>query len=163
MRNSFFTTTAPFVAALVLLLAPAVYAKPSSVTLAELVHKSSFIVFGRLDPGGESVPKPGSGRVLFKSLRVLKGDATFVDRDIQLCNSPPPMAEYPDLSKFTGEAVLFLSAKKAGCFEYSHTTTSFVMVDDGTVTSAAIADEPIYQPWDVFLKKLRSLLAKQGT
>jgi hypothetical protein len=163
MKTTPRTTRASIAAALLLLLAPALYAKPSSVTLAELVHKSSVIVLGRVETNGKSVPKPGSGRVSFKSLRVLKGEALLVGRDIQLCNSPPPMAEYPDLSKFTGEAVLLLSSEEAGCFEYSHTTTSFVMVDHGTVTSAAIADEPIYQPWDVFLKKLRKLVAKHGT
>ena len=73
------------------------------------------------------------------------------------------MAECPDLSKLTGEVVLFLSAEKAGCFEYSHTTTSIAGVRDSGVNTAAIADQPIYQPWDVFLKKLRKIVGKQGT
>jgi hypothetical protein len=134
------------------------------VTLAELVRQSSVIVLGRLETDDKSVPKPGSGWASFKALQVLKGDASLADRDIQLCNSPPPMAEYPNPSRWTGrEVVLFLSERKEGCFEYSHTTTSVLGVGDGEVTTAAIADQPISQHWNVFLKKLRKLLAKQGT
>jgi hypothetical protein len=72
------------------------------------------------------------------------------------------MREYPDLSKLTGEVVLFLSAEKAGCFEYSHTTISIAGVRDGRVDTAAIADQPMYLSWDVFLKKLRKLISRQG-
>jgi hypothetical protein len=104
-----------------------------------------------------------SGWASFEALQVLKGDASLANRAIQLCNSPPPMREYPDPTRWMArEFVLFLSAEKEGCFEYSHTTTSVVGVHDGKVTTAAIADQPIYQPWDIFLKKLRKLMAKQG-
>lgn len=72
------------------------------------------------------------------------------------------MREYPDLSKLEGDVILFLTAEKEGCFEYSHTTTSVVGVSDGNVTSAAIADQPIYQPWSVFLEKLHRLGAAKG-
>jgi hypothetical protein len=68
------------------------------------------------------------------------------------------MSEYPDLSQLAGEVVLFLSAEKAGCFEYSHTTMSVLGVRDGQVATAAIADQPIYQPWNVFLEKLCKLV-----
>lgn len=67
------------------------------------------------------------------------------------------MREYPDLSKLTGEVVLFLSAERAGCFEYSRTTISVAGVRDGRVDTAGIADQPMYLSWDVFLKKLRRL------
>lgn len=161
MRNSVFTTPASIAAALLLLLAPTLYAKPSSVTLAELVQKSSVIVFGRLETQGKSAPKPGSGWAPFRASQVLKGDTSLADQAIQLCNSPPPMAEYPDPTVFAGrDVVLFLSKEKEGCFEYSHTTTSVVGVRDGGVATSAIADQPIYQPWNVFLNKLRRLLAK---
>jgi hypothetical protein len=78
------------------------------------------------------------------------------------------MREYPDPTRWVGrEVVLFLSASKEGCFEYSHTTTSVLAVENGKVTTAAIADEPIYQPWSLFLKKLRKLndtgVWKRGT
>jgi hypothetical protein len=155
MSNSFRPIRISIAAALLVLLAPILAAKPAAVTLAELVQHSPVIVLGRLEIEGDSVPKPGAGRVSFKSLRSLKGSASLGGRDIQLCNSPPPMREYPDLSKLSGEVVLFLSAEKGGCFEYSHTTTSVVGVRDGKVTTAAIADQPIYQPWNVFLQKLR--------
>jgi hypothetical protein len=150
-------------AVLSMLLATDLFAKPASVTLAELVKRSPVIVRGRLETEGSSVPKPGFGWVSFKALQVLRGDASLGGRDIQLCNAPPPMAEYPDLSKLTGEVVLFLSAEKGGCFEYSHTTTSIAGARDSGVDTAAIADQPIYQPWDVFLKKLRKLVGKQST
>ena len=157
MSNSFRPKRASVAAVLLVLLTPILVAKPAAVTLEELVKHSPVIVLGRLETEGDSVPKPGSGWVSFKSLQILKGDASFGGRDIQLCNSPPPMMEYPDLSKLTGEVVLFLSAKKKGCFEYSRTTTSVVGVRDGKVTTAAIADQPICQPWNAFLDKLRRL------
>jgi hypothetical protein len=135
------------------------------VTLEELVQHSPVIVVGRVETKGTSVPKPGSGWVSFKSSRVLRGDTSLNGRDIQLCNSPPPMRGYPDLSRSvgkwsTGEFVLFLSAEKDGCFEYSYTTTSVVGVRDGRVTTAGIADQPLYLPWNVFLAKLRKLTSK---
>lgn len=147
----------PVASVLLVLLASILVAKPAAVTLAELVHQSPVIVFGRLEIEGSSVPKPGAGLVPFKSSRVLKGDASLGGRDIQLCNSPPPVREYPDLSKLAGDVILFLSAEKERCFEYSRTTISVVGVRDGKVTTAAIADQPIYQSWNVFLKKLRHL------
>jgi hypothetical protein len=157
MSNSFRPIRTSIAAVFLVLLAPILVAKPAAVTLAELVQHSPVIVLGRLEIEGDSVPKPGAGWVSFKSLRSLKGGASLGGRNIQLCNSPPPMREYPDLSKLSGEVVLFLSAEKGGCFEYSHTTTSVVGVRDGKVTTAAIADQPIYQPWNVFLQKLRRL------
>jgi hypothetical protein len=157
LSDSFCPRRAAITTVLLVLLAPILMAKPAAVTLAELVQHSPVIVLGRLETEGDSVPKPGSGRVSFKSLRVLKGDASFGGRNIQLCNSPPPMREYPDLSKLTGDVVLFLYAEKGGCFEYSNTTTSVVGVRDGKVTTAAIADQPIDQPFNVFLEKLRRL------
>jgi len=157
MSNSFRPMRASIATVLLVLFAPILMAKPAAVTLAELVQHSPVIVLGRLETEGDSVPKPGSGWISFKSLQVLKGDASFGGRNIHLCNSPPPMREYPDLSKLVGEVVLFLSAEKGGCYEYSHTTTSVVGVRDGKVTTAAIADQPIYQPWNVFLEKLRRL------
>lgn len=152
----------PCVAAVVSpLLVTDLFAKPAGATFAELVQQSPVIVFGRLEMEGSSVPKPGSGWVPFKSLQVLRGDASLGGRDIQLCNSPPPMREYPDLSKLTGEVVLFLSAEKAGCFEYSHTTISVAGARDGRVDTAAMADQPMSLSWDKFLKKLRKLISRQ--
>ena len=148
------------VAVLFALVAPNLIAKPVAVTLEELVQQSPVIVFGRPDGESGSAPKPGSGWVSFKSSRVLRGDASLSGRDIQLCNSPPPMTGYPDFSRWVGEFVLFLSAEKNGCFEYSHTTTSVVGVRDGRVTTAGIADQPIYLPWNVFLARLRKLTSK---
>lgn len=163
MRNSHAAMRVSVVAVLLLVLAPALFAKPASVTLAELVQRSSVVVFGRLEAEKGPVPKPGSGWVPFKALQVLKGDASLGDRDIQLCNSPPAMREYPDPSRWTGrDVVLFLSAEKEGCFDYSHTTTSVVGVREGIVTTAAIADQPIYQPWSEFVEKLRKLISKQA-
>jgi hypothetical protein len=150
------------IAALFAIFAFKAFAKPASITLSQLVRQSSVIVLGRLEMRGGSVPKPGSGQITFRPSQVLKGDASFGSRDIKLCNSAPPMREYPDLSKLTGEVVMFLSAEKDGCFEYSHTTTSVVAVRDGKVTTAAIADQPIYEPWNVFLQRVSSLVSKEG-
>jgi hypothetical protein len=150
------------IAALLATFAFAAFAKPASITLRQLVRQSSVIVLGRLKTEGSIVPKPGSGRIIFLASRVLKGDASYGGRDIQLCNSPPPMREYPDLSRLTGEVVMFLSAENDGCFEYSHTTTSVAGVRDGNVTTAAIADQPIYEPWDVFLQKITALVSEEA-
>jgi hypothetical protein len=157
MRKFLYAT--PSVAMLLFLLAPVSFAKPSSITLAELVQESSAIVLGRLAAKGGTVPKPGAGWAIFEASQILKGDASLADGPMQLCNSPPPMREYPDPTRWVGrEVVLFLSAGKEGCFEYSHTTTSVLAVDNGKVATAAIADEPIYQTWSVFLKKLHKLM-----
>jgi hypothetical protein len=159
MRNFLYAT--PSVAILLALLAPALFAKPSGITLAELVQQSSAIVLGRLEAEGGVVPKPGTGWAAFEASQILKGDGSLANGPIQLCNSPPPMREYPDPTRWVGrEVVLFLSAAKEGCFEYSHTTTSVLAVDSGKVTTAAIAGEPIFQPWSVFLKKLRKLMTR---
>lgn len=149
-------------AALLVLLATDLFAKPAGMTLAQLVRQSPVIVLGRLEAEGDSVPKPGSGWVPFKSLQVLRGDASLDGRVIKLCNSPPTMREYPDLSKLTGEVVLFLAAEKGGCFEYSHTTTSIAGVREGRVDTAAIADQPMYLSWSVFRKKLRKLISRRA-
>lgn len=162
MSNSLGSIPAYVTAVLSVLLATDLAAKPAGATLAQLVQQSPVIVFGRLETEGSSVPKPGSGWVPFKSLQVLRGDASLAGRDIQLCNSPPPMREYPDLSKLTGEVVLFLSAEKAGCFEYSHTTISVAGARDGRVDTAAMADQPMSLSWDEFLQRFRKLISKQG-
>ena len=162
MNSSLRLIPASVAAVFSVLLATDLFAKPAGASFAELVQQSPVIVFGRLETEGSSVPTPGSGWVPFKALQVLRGDTSLAGRDIQLCNSPPPMAEYPDLSKLTGEVVLFLSAEKAGCFEYSHTTISVAGVCDGRVDTAAMADQPMYLSWDVFLKKLRKLISRQA-
>jgi hypothetical protein len=159
MRRLLYVT--PGVAILLALLAPALFAKPSGITLAELVQQSSAIVRGRLNVEGGAVPKLGTGWAAFEASQILKGNGSLANGPIKLCNSPPTMREYPDPTRWVGrEVVLFLSAAKEGCFEYSHTTTSVLAVDKGKVTTAAIADEPIDQPWSVFVKKLRKLMTR---
>jgi hypothetical protein len=68
VRNSF----RPVAAVVLVLLASILVAKPAAVTLAELVHESPVIVFGRLEVESSSVPKPGAGLVPFKSSRVFR-------------------------------------------------------------------------------------------
>jgi hypothetical protein len=162
VSKPFLSMPASIVAASSLLLSAGLLAKTSAITLAELVQQSPVIVLGQVEK--ESGSKGGNSRwVSFRPSQILRGEASIAGRDVQLCNSPPSMREYPDLSKFTGDVVLFLSAQKGGCFEFSHTTTSVVEVHDGRATTAAIADEPLYQPREAFLDKLRSLISKQGT
>jgi hypothetical protein len=134
-------------------------AKAEPVALPELVRQSSTIVLGQIP--ADDLTKAAEQWVSFKSSQVFKGDAALAGRTIQLCNSPPPMREYPKISLLTGEVILFLVAKESGCFEFSHTTRSVVEVHDGEVMTAAIADQPLEQSFEAFIGKLRKLVAKK--
>jgi hypothetical protein len=157
MRNAVRQLLTSLVAVICMLGVAPLGAKPSAITLSDLVHRSSVIVFGRL----ESVSTTGARWIPFRPTQVLKGNASIATQQIQLCNSPPKMQEYPDLSKMAGDVVLFLTADKRGCFEFTHTTTSVVEVHEGNATTAAISDQPVYQPWSVFEEKVRRFVATQ--
>lgn len=160
MNKPLHTVSASILAMLMALPSPELLAKTAAITLAKLVQQSPVIVLGQIDQENHST-RASSRWVSFKPSKIIRGDVSISERDIQLCNSRPRMREYPELSKMTGDALLFLSEENGGCFEFSHTTTSVVQVSNGRATTAAIADQPIYQPWDVFLRKLRSLILKQ--
>ena len=84
-------------------------------------------------------------------------------RTIQLCNSPPPLGEYPKLSLLTYDVILFLVARKNDCFEFSYRTRSVVEVHGDKVMTAALADQPLEQSRDEFIGRLRKLVAEKAT
>src|ERR1051326_7085131 len=137
-------------------------AKTTAVTLSELVQQSSVIIYGEIDSAGSSLPGASASWVPFKASQVIKGDPSLTKGAIFLCNSPPPMREYPDVSKLRGNLVLFLSSKKGGCFDFSHTVKSVVEVHDDKAATVVIDDQPDTQSLKAFLKKLRNLVAKQS-
>jgi hypothetical protein len=151
-------TSISVIAVLMLMLATDLLAKTTAATLPELVQESSVIVYGHIDTVGS--PPPRASWVSFKVSEVIKGNPSLTAEAIFLCNSPPPMREYPDLSKLTGNLVLFLSSQKGGCFDFSHTVKSVVEVHGDQATTVVIDDQPDTQSFKLFLEKLRNLVAK---
>jgi hypothetical protein len=151
------------IALAVVLCSPAsrLVAKVSSMTLAEMVKKSPIIVYGEtLEVDGSSSAR-NVAWVTFKTLVVVRGSESLAKETIYLCNSPPPMMDYPDLRKWTGGVgVLFLTEKNNGCFELVHSYVSVVDVRDNQASTAAKEDQPISQPLGRFLKKVRSFIPK---
>src|ERR1700757_1217503 len=139
-----------------ILLATDLLAKTTAATLPELVQESSVIVYGQIDTVRS--PAPRAPWMSFKVSEVIKGDPSLSTDAIFLCNSPPPMREYPDLSKLTGNLVLFLSSQKGGCFDFSHTVKSVVEVHGDQVKTVVIDDQPDTQSFKLFLKKVRNLV-----
>lgn len=139
------------------LISPNLLARATAVTLAQLVSESPTILYGHADASAAK-----SQQVPFEVSLVLKGPASLGKGRVILCNSPPPMREYPDLSKLTGNQILFLSEKKGECFDLSHTYRSVVNVRDDIVSTVAIQDEPKRQSYETFLKKIRLFVSKQA-
>jgi hypothetical protein len=141
--------------------APRLVAKVSSMSLAEMVKRSPIIVYGEtLEVDGSSPPR-NVAWVAFKTLVVVRGSESLAKEIIYLCNSPPPMMDYPDLRRWAGGVgVLFLTENNNGCFDLVHSYVSVVDVRDNQATTAAIEDQPIRQPLGRFLKKVRSLIQK---
>lgn len=150
------------VAALMLLFETSAFAKTTAITLSELVKESSAIVYGRMGKIGSSPRRPGASWIPFKASQVIKGDPSLAGGEILLCNSRPPMTEYPDLSNLRGNLVLFLSHRKSGCYEFTHTVKSVIEVHDDRAATVVINDQPDSQSFKWFLKKIRYLVAKQG-
>jgi hypothetical protein len=149
-----------FCVALTLLLPDAaLLAKTTAVTLSELVQESSVIVYGQIDRGASLPPGSASSWVPFNASRIVKGDSSLDKEPMFLCNLPPAMREYPDVSKLTGKLVLFLSAKKNSCFDFSHTVKSVVEVHADQAETIVINDQPETQSLELFLRKLRKLVS----
>ena len=86
-------------------------AKATIVTLPELTKESQVIVYGHIDVAND--PSLVTG-LQFRATQVLKGESSVHEGVIPLCNARPN-TEWPDLSKLTGDAVLFLSPR-GECF-----------------------------------------------
>jgi len=141
--------------------APRLVAKVSSMSLAEMVKKSPIIVYGETLGVDGSSPARNAAWVAFKTLVVVRGSESFAKEKMYLCNSRPPMMDYPDLQRWAGGVgVLFLKEKNNGCFELVHSYVSVVDVRDNQATTAAIEGQPIHQPLGRFFKKVRSLIPK---
>ena len=104
-------TAVNIVAALMLLFETSAFAKTTPITLPELVKRSSVIVYGHMGKVGGSPLRPSASWVPFKASQIIKGDLSLTREDILLCDSRPPMMEYPDLSRLRGDLVLFLRRK----------------------------------------------------
>ena len=147
------------IAVFLLLPTPVVFAKVTAVTLAELVQKSTAIVYGHISDAGDPAPA-ATGWVPFEASQVIKGSASLHEHAVRLCSSPPPTKDYPDISKWKGrEVLLFLSPRGADCFELSHSYISVVEAHEGTVSTVQIKDQPKAQPFELLLKEISALVS----
>jgi hypothetical protein len=134
-------------------------AKATVVTLSELIRQSDLIVYGAVDHSEQQAPAANAS-VIFKSMSLLKGILqAHEDVAVPLCNRRPN-SEWPDVSKISGNAILFLS-KEGGCFNLSHNYRSVVEVRDDDALTAEIKGEPDHQSLQKFLTRIKRLAAKQ--
>jgi hypothetical protein len=136
-----------------------VFAKASFITLSALVKKSPIIIYGKVVEARDSSNEMNPNWVSFEASEVVKGPESLSGQTIYLCNSPPPMRDYPDLSKMIGSAVVFLAKKPSGCFDLTHTYISVIAVRDDRAMTYAVKNQPHDQPLEGFFKKVRSLAA----
>jgi hypothetical protein len=126
------------------------HAKATTVTLAELTKESRLIVYGKTSTG--------TVQLQFNAVQVVKGQSLIQGGAVLLCNGQPN-TEWPDLSKLTQEAVLFL-IPHGDCFNLSHSYRSVVKVHDDRAATGAIKGEPDDQLLSRFLHKTRRLASK---
>ena len=150
------------VAAACVLLAGLAHAMATLVTLPELIQKSQVIVYGHLDERTERSSPGASTWLQFRPLQVLKGSSSVRNGTIALCNSRPPQGEWADLSKLSGDTILFLTSTDGACLDVSHSYRSVVAVLDGHASTVTIKDQPKAQPLELFLKNVRTLVSKQA-
>ena len=140
------------------LMAPSLtLARMTDVTLMELVKKSDVIVFGHVS---STVDSATSAPVRFEVISVIKGGGTLKAGKILLLCNPHSNSELPDLSKLSGDNVIFLS-KATDCFDLSHGYVSVVQVADGRASTYAIKDQPKSRQWKPFLRQLQATVASQ--
>jgi hypothetical protein len=128
--------------------------KATVVTLLELIEESQLIIYGHLDIAN-SPPVFSPTRLRFTAVQLLKGRTSAREDIVLLCNRRPN-AEWPDLSKLAGDAVLFL-VQSGDCYNLSHNYRSVVKVHGDRATTGAIKDQPDEQTVDEFLQKLRMI------
>jgi hypothetical protein len=141
-----------------LLFACVVFARATSVTLPDLVRKSSVIVRGYKTNDYKAASNAPAKWVYFKILETIRGSTSLKSTVVALCNSPPPMTDYDDLSRLSGETILFLYPKSEGCFELTHTYRSIVYILNDKV-SASIEGVP-EESSSAFIHRVRSLISK---
>ena len=146
--------------ACMLLFASAVLARATSVTLPDLVRKSPVIVRGYKANDYKAASNAPAKWVYFKISDTIRGNASLKSTVVALCNSPPPMMDYDDLSKLSGETILFLYPKSEGCFELTHTYRSIVYVVNDKV-SASIEGVP-EESLSAFTHRVCDLISKQS-
>jgi hypothetical protein len=131
-------------------------AKATIVTLPELAKESQVIVYGHIDVAKD--PSLATG-LQFRATQVLKGESSVHEGVIPLCNARPN-TEWPDLSKLTGDAVLFLSPR-GECFNLSHNYRSVIHIHGDRASTLVLEGEPEDQSLDGFLERVRKLVPKQ--
>jgi hypothetical protein len=123
----------------------AAHAKTTVVTLPQLVSESEIIVYGHVSSSVEGASKQSATAVKFNVEQIFKGRGHLAARNISLCNLPDEYSDKFDLSKLTGDFILFVSRKEQ-CFELSHGDRAVGAVKDGRAHTAAIEDQPDDQP-----------------
>jgi hypothetical protein len=136
-----------------------VQAKIAPVTLSDLVEKSQAIVYGHAVAAGDSSQSKDTTLVTFEVSKVLKGAASLTSRQMILCNSPPPMVDYPDLSKLGGDNVIFLVERPSGCFGLTRGYKSIVPIRDNRALTQALEHQPKDQELKLFLQKVSFLVS----
>jgi hypothetical protein len=136
------------------------FAKATLVTLRELTQESQLVVDGHVEGSSiGSASSESSNWLRFGVTDALKGASLVREGAVSLCNSRPN-TEWPDLSKLTGRAVLFLlHSQKKDCFNLSHNYRSLIKISGDEVDTLVIEGEPARQPVDAFLQKVRSLVS----
>ena len=137
------------------------FARVTAKALPELVKMSSTIVFGEV----VEAQNGSQSRVdwaAFRVEKVVRGTASPGDI-VQICRTPPPMTDYPDVSRWLGHTIIvFLSPRPEGCMQLSHSYVSVVEIRDDRARTAQIDKEPDDQPCATFMKKLRKLSSKKS-
>jgi hypothetical protein len=136
---------------------PAALAKMTLESLPGLVMESEVIVYGQAVPTSRAASTKST--VSFQAESVLKGSSIVAHGLILLCNSHDN-SEWPDLNTLTGRVVIFVS-RKGECFDLSHGYRSIVQTKAGRTSTNAIKDQPDDQTIASFLRKIRTVVAKQ--
>jgi hypothetical protein len=138
------------------------HAKIAPATLSELVKRSKTIVCGDVVSTADSGQRKDMTDVPFNVSKVLKGAAALTSQQILLCKSPPPMVDYPDVSKLTGDNVLFVVERTSGCFELTRGYRSIVSVRDNRASTQHIEHQPPDQPLKLLFQKIGFLVSSTG-
>lgn len=125
------------------------------ITLSELVQKSDLIARGHLQRVSPESPR-SSGVASMHPISVLKGEVAKGENEIPLCNGRVD-SENPDLATLAGDYVAFV-AKRGRCFYLVWGWDSLIAIRADQAHTSGIEDQPIEQPVEDFLRKIRSLL-----
>jgi hypothetical protein len=70
------------------------------------------------------------------------------------------MVDYPDVSKLTGDNLLFLIERPSGCFELSRGYKSMVLVRDNRALTKNLEHQPPDQSLKLLFQKIDYLLLR---